>query len=54
MQCPRYFAFLLFFVLFLPIIGTNFREFAHQVYKSPAQVFGLVAARSPRCNYKCP
>jgi len=42
-----YFAFLLFFVLFLPIIGTSFREFAHQVYKSPAQVFGLVAARVP-------
>ncbi|CAE7675599.1 unnamed protein product, partial [Symbiodinium necroappetens] len=39
-----YFAFLLFFVLFLPIIGTNFSDFAHQVYKSPAQVFGLVAA----------
>ncbi|CAE7903434.1 unnamed protein product, partial [Symbiodinium microadriaticum] len=42
-----YFAFLLFFVLFLPIIGTNFSDFAHQVYKSPAQVFGLVAARVP-------
>ncbi|CAE7597146.1 unnamed protein product [Symbiodinium sp. CCMP2592] len=43
-----YFAFLLFFVLFLPIIGTNFRDFAHQVYKSPAQVLGLVAARVPK------
>jgi len=42
-----YFLFLVFFVLVLPIIGTNFRSFAHQIYGSPASVFSLVADRIP-------
>ncbi|CAJ1351219.1 unnamed protein product [Effrenium voratum] len=42
-----YYSFLFLFVLVMPVLGTNFRHFAQEVYRSPAEVFGLLADRIP-------